>query len=98
MLQYILQFCRAPDHKLFKSLQSAENDAISNNAKIHKKLLMYFRVTEEMCTKLRKDIGLQQTKQQTATAENNSIFGKNMCVSARWFASCNDHHILHTGT
>ena len=45
-----------------------------------------------------RNIDLQQTRQQTATAENSSIFSKNMCVSARWFASCDDHHILHTDT
>jgi len=52
MLQYILQFCFAPGHKLLKLLQ---NDAISNNAKIHKKQLIYLRVTEDMSTKLRKE-------------------------------------------
>ena len=53
-LQYILQFCRAPGHKLLNHRRSAKNDAISN-AKIHKKLLIYLRVTEDMSTKLRKE-------------------------------------------
>jgi len=55
MLQYILQFCRAPGHKLLNHRRLAKNDAISNNAKIHKKLLIYLRVTKDMSTKLRKE-------------------------------------------
>jgi len=51
-----------------------------------------------MSTKPRKEHSLQQTRQQTATAENSLIFSKNAYVSARWFASYDDHHILHTGT
>ena len=35
--------------------RSAKNDAISNNVKIHKKLLIYLRVTEDMSIKLRKE-------------------------------------------
>ena len=38
-----------------RSNQLANNDANSNNAKIHKKLLIYLRVTEDMSTKLRKE-------------------------------------------
>jgi len=59
-----------------------KSDAISNNAKIHKKQLVYLRVTEDMFTKLRKE---HRSATNKATAENSSIFGKNMCVSARWF-------------
>jgi len=33
----------------------AKNDAISNDAKIHKKLLIYLKVAEDMSTKLRKE-------------------------------------------
>ena len=73
--------------------RSAKNDAIS---KIYKKLLIYLQRT--CLLSLGRSIGLQQTMQQTATSENSLTFGKNMCVSARWFASCDDHHILHTGT
>ena len=95
MLQYILQFCCAPGHKLLNHCRSAKNDAISNNAKTHKTLLIYLRVTEDMSTKLSKE---HRSATDKATAEKSSIFGKNTCVSARWFASCDDHHILHTGT
>ena len=63
-----------------------KNDAISNNVKIHKKLLIHLRVTEVLS--FGRNIGLQQTRQQTAKAENSLIFGKNACVSARWFESC----------
>ena len=47
--------CSISCNSVVLQVRSAKNDAISNNAKIHKKLLIYLRVTEDMSTKLRKE-------------------------------------------
>ena len=74
MLQYILQFCRAPGQKVSKFSPIGEEDDATASTTLILRSSFYLRIIRDVLTKLEKQHWLKQTMVHNTIAKYDSIF------------------------